>query len=72
MGNEDNAGWDEWPIQLVQPQGDNINVNNEDEQISYQLSKLEDFLSSDDSMGFFNEIVIPQCFNTLKTNLQIK
>jgi hypothetical protein len=36
-----------------------VNANNVEEQFSYQLSGLED-MPSDESMGFFNDIIIPQ------------
>jgi hypothetical protein len=55
-------GWDPWPVQQVQqaqPPAPVPIVNNEEEQFSYQLSGLED-LPSDESMGLFNDIIIPQ------------
>jgi hypothetical protein len=58
-------GWDPWPVKQAQPPepvviANNANVAiNEEEQFSYQLSGLED-LPSDDSVGYFNDIIIPQ------------
>jgi hypothetical protein len=58
-------GWDPWPVEQAQPPvpeavPNNVNAaNNEEEQFSYQLSGLED-LPSDDSVGYFNDIIIPQ------------
>jgi hypothetical protein len=62
--NENNAddGWDFWPVQQAQqaqPPAPVPNANNEEEQFSYQLSGLED-LPSDESVGLFNDIIIPQ------------
>jgi hypothetical protein len=67
---EDNAnnaddGWDPWPVEQVQqeqPPAPVPVVNNEEEQFSYQFSGLED-LPSDESVGLFNDIVIPQAVN---------
>jgi hypothetical protein len=58
-------GWDPWPVEQAQPPVPEVvpnNVNdviNEEEQFSYQLSGLEN-LPSDDSVGYFNDIIIPQ------------
>jgi hypothetical protein len=61
----DDDGWDPWPVEQAHPPVPEVlpnNVNtaiNEEEQFSYQLSGLED-LPSDDSVGYFNDIIIPQ------------
>jgi hypothetical protein len=61
----DDAGWDPWPVQQAQPPEPVVNANNAnvainaEEQFSYQLSGLED-LPSDDLVGYFNNIIIPQ------------
>jgi hypothetical protein len=61
----DDEGWDPWPVQQAQPPVPVANANNAnvainaEEQFSYQLSGLED-LPSDDSVGYFNDIIIPQ------------
>jgi hypothetical protein len=58
-------GWDPWPVQQAQPSEPVVIANNanaainEEEQFSYQLSGLED-LPSDDSVGYFNDIIIAQ------------
>jgi hypothetical protein len=58
-------GWDPWPVEQAQPPvpeavPNNVNAaNNKEEQFSYQLSGFED-LPSDDSVGYFNDIIIPQ------------
>jgi hypothetical protein len=57
--NNDDDGWDAWPVQQAQPPEPVVNANNVEEQFSYQLSDLED-LPSDESVGFFNDIIIPQ------------
>jgi hypothetical protein len=60
--NNANDGWDAWPVQQAQqaqPPAPVPNDNNEEEQFSYQLSGLED-LPSDESVGLFNNIIIPQ------------
>jgi hypothetical protein len=62
--NANNAddGWDAWPVQQaqqVQPPEPVPNDNNVEDQFSYQLSGLED-LPSDESMGLFNDVIIPQ------------
>jgi hypothetical protein len=65
VANNDDEGWDPWPVQQAQPpepvaNANNANVaNNAKEQFSYQLSGLED-LPSDESVGYFNDIIIPQ------------
>jgi hypothetical protein len=56
--NDDDDGWDAWPVQQVQSPEPVVNANNVEEQFSYQLSGLED-LPSDESVGFFNDIIIP-------------
>jgi hypothetical protein len=65
--NANNAddGWDPWPVEQVQHEQPPVPVpiaNNEEEQFSYQFSGLED-LPSDESVGLFNDIVIPQAVN---------
>jgi hypothetical protein len=53
-------GWDPWPVQQVQQEQPPAPVPVvEEEQFSYQLSGLED-LPSDESVGLFNDIIIPQ------------
>jgi hypothetical protein len=58
-------GWDPWPVQQAQPPAPVVIANNakvainEEEQFNYQLSGLED-LPSNDSVGYFNGIIIPQ------------
>jgi hypothetical protein len=55
-------GWDPWPAMQVQPEQPPAPVpivNNEEEQFSYQFFGLED-LPSDESVGLFNDIIIPQ------------
>jgi hypothetical protein len=59
IANNDDDGWDAWPVQQVQPPELVVNANNVEEQFSYHLSVLED-LASDESVGFFNDIIIPQ------------
>jgi hypothetical protein len=65
VANNDDEGWDPWPVQHAQPpvpvaNANNANVaNNAEEQFNYQLSGLED-LPSDESVGYFNDIIIPQ------------
>jgi hypothetical protein len=59
IANNDDEGWDPWPVQQAQPPEPVANANNAGEQFSYQLSGLED-LPSDESVGFFNDIIIPQ------------
>jgi hypothetical protein len=59
IANNDDDGWDVWPVQQVQPPEPVVNANNMEEQFSYQLSGFED-LSSNESVGFFNDIIIPQ------------
>jgi hypothetical protein len=44
-------------------------ANNEEEQFSYQLSGLED-LPSDESVGLFNDIVIPQAVHFPQEEVQ--
>jgi hypothetical protein len=61
--NANNAddGWDAWPVQQaqqVQPPEPVPNDNNVEDQFSYQLSGLED-LPSDESLGLFNDVIIP-------------
>jgi hypothetical protein len=41
-----------------------VNANNAEEQFSFQLSGLEDLPSSDESVGFFNDIIIPKGFTS--------
>jgi hypothetical protein len=61
----DDEGWDPWPVQHTQPPEPVANANNAniainaEEQFSYQLLGLED-LPSDDLVGYFNDIIIPQ------------
>jgi hypothetical protein len=65
IANNDDEGWDPWPVQQAQPpepvaNANNANIaNNAEEQFSYQLSGLED-LPSYESVGYFNDIIIPQ------------
>jgi hypothetical protein len=58
IANNDDDGWDAWSVQQVQPPDPVVNPNNVEEQFSYQLSRLED-LPSDESVGVFNDIIIP-------------
>ena len=74
VANANNAddGWDPWPVEQVQqdqPPAPVPLVNNEEEQFSYQFSGLED-LPSDESMGLFNDIVIPQAVNFPQEDVQ--
>jgi hypothetical protein len=50
IANNDDEGWDPWPVQQAQPPEPAANANNAEEQFSYQLSGLED-LPSDESVG---------------------
>jgi hypothetical protein len=65
-------GWDPWPAEQVQQEQPHAPVpiaNNEEEQFSYQLSGLED-LPSDESVGLFNGIVIPQAVHFPQEEVQ--
>jgi hypothetical protein len=60
--NNADDGWDAWPVQQaqqVQLPEPVPNDNIVEDQFSYQLSGLED-LPSDESVGLFNDIIIPQ------------
>ncbi|KAL5647947.1 hypothetical protein ACJX0J_042302, partial [Zea mays] len=72
--NDNNAddGWDPWPVEQVQqdqPPTPMPIANNEEEQFSYQFSGLED-LPSDESMGLFNDIIIPQAVHFPQEEVQ--
>jgi hypothetical protein len=65
-------GWDPWPVEQVQQEQPPAPVpiaNNEEEQFSYQLFGLED-LPSDESVGLFNDIVIPQAVHFPQEEVQ--
>jgi hypothetical protein len=65
-------GWDPWPVEQVQQEQPPAPVPiaiNEEEQFSYQLSVLED-LPSDEPMGLFNNIVIPQAVHFPQEEVQ--
>jgi hypothetical protein len=59
IANNEDDGWDAWLVQQVQTPKPVVNANNMEEQFSYQHSGLED-LPSHESVGFFNDIIIPQ------------
>jgi hypothetical protein len=64
--------WDPWPAKQVhqeQPPAPVPIVNNEEEQFSYQLSGLED-LPFDESVGLFNDIIIPQAVHFPQEDVQ--
>jgi hypothetical protein len=70
--NNTDDGWDPWSVEQVQQEQPPALVpiaNNEEEQFSYQFSGLED-LPSDDSVGLFNDIVIPQAVNFPQVDVQ--
>jgi hypothetical protein len=65
-------GWDPWPAEQVSSRATPAPVpivNNEEEQFSYQFSGLED-LPSDESVGLFNDIIIPQAVHFPQEEVQ--